>query len=334
MSEENMDFPKHLLTLADVPKQEVVDLIALACLYKEQTWKDKKLSYRRPEIRNSASEIENKYRAGEFEKPLKGRFVTMVFTKASTRTRLAFERAVADLGGCCAFLGPGDSQLSRGESIDDTLKVVERSSDIIVVRSHDHAALESACKWISVPVINALSDLYHPTESLADLMTMMETVPDDLSKHKAAYLGDANNVARSFALACYHLDVPCTIATPDGKNFPKLPEFLSNGGGKSCVVFSDDPKQAASGAKFIYTDTWHSMGEELSARDEKFLPFQVNENLVKGACEDYVFLHCLPAYRGKEVVASIIDGKHSHVFDQAENRTHTIKALLALFAKR
>ena len=334
MNQKNTS-PKHLLTLADVSKQDVIDLIALACLYKEKTWERKGLSYRRPKINNSSSDIEKRYRAGDFDKPLRDRFVTMVFTKASTRTRLAFERAVFDLGGGCAFLGPGDSQLSRGESIDDTLKVVERSSDIVVVRSHDHGSLESACKWISVPIVNALSELYHPTESLADLMTMMETVSNDLSKHKAVYLGDANNVARSFALACHHLDVPCHIATPDGKNFPKLPSFFTDGKGEnSCVVFSDDPKQAVKGAKFIYTDTWHSMGDQLSNRDEKFLPFQVNEDLVKEASSDYVFLHCLPAYRGKEVVATIIDGKHSHVFDQAENRTHTIKALLALFSDR
>lgn len=321
-------FPQHFLTLGDFLPEQIIDWISLACFFKEQKVKDFQcghLSF----LQNYLKKERERQQKDSFrsEESLKDHFITMIFTKASTRTRLAFERAVVSLGGHCLFLGSTDSQLSRGENLEDTLKVVERSSDFVVVRNHDHRTLEEVSQWIKVPLINALSDLYHPTEALADVMTMVEClgVDEKMEECKAVFLGDANNVSRSFAVICHLLQIPCHIATPMGKDFPHLPAFLRD---SAYVVFSDNPQQAVSGAKFIYTDTWVSMADSARYSEERFLPFQVNETLLKSARNDYIFLHCLPAYRGKEVTADIIDGPHSRVFTQAENRVYTIKALL------
>ena len=320
---------KHFISLENLKKETFEDLIKRAIAYKKggnSSWLIERVTD------NGQTDYQPiEYRDEEIKpvkgKPMEGKFVSMIFSKKSTRTKLAFERAVMALGGQMSFLNATDTQLSRGESIGDTLRVVDRLSDIIVVRNSNHQEQIEASKWLKASLINALSDLYHPTEALSDIMTMTELVGfEKITKNKACFIGDANNVARSYALACHIMEIPCVIATPFGKDFPLMPSGLEGGS----VVFTDDPVFAASDARFIYTDTWFSMGEDKkdSQKEKRMNPYQINDKLVRHAKDDYSFLHCLPAYRGKEVTASIIDGAHSKAFVQAENRMHTIKALL------
>ena len=256
-------------------------------------------------------------RAGSGE--LAGRSVALVFEKPSTRTRISFEVGVAELGATPIVLRGDELQLARGESIADTARVLSRYIDAIAIRSGSHEAVAELAAEAEVPVVNALTPLHHPCQALADLLTLRER-RGDLHGLRLAYVGDGNNVARSLAIACELAGVELTVAAPDGYQ-------LEEGHG---VRLTDDPRLAASGADAIYTDVWVSMGDEREAerRRADLAPFRIDADLLGAAKDDAVVLHCLPAHPGEEIAADVLYGPRSAVWDQAENRLHTQKALL------
>jgi len=250
---------------------------------------------------------------------LAGRSVALVFEKPSTRTRISFEVGVAELGATPIVLRGDELQLARGESIADTGRVLSRYLDAIVIRQGSHEAVVELAAGAEAPVVNALTPLHHPCQALADLLTLRER-RGDLHGLRLAYVGDGNNVARSLAIACELADVELTVAAPDGYQ-------LEQGHG---VKLTDDPRDAVSGADAIYTDVWVSMGDEEEAerRRADLAPFRVDADLLAVAAEDAIVLHCLPAHPGEEIAAEVLYGPRSAVWDQAENRLHTQKALL------
>ncbi len=251
---------------------------------------------------------------------LAGRSIGLVFEKPSTRTRISFEVGVAELGATPIVLRGDELQLSRGESIGDTGRVLSRYLDAIVIRSGSHEAVAELAASAEVPVVNALTPLHHPCQALADLLTLRERRGGDLHGLRLAYVGDGNNVARSLAIACELADVELTVAAPDGYQ-------LEEGHG---VKLTDDPRFAVSGADAIYTDVWVSMGDEEEAerRRADLNPYRIDADLLGAAKDGAVVLHCLPAHPGEEISAEILYGPRSAVWDQAENRLHTQKALL------
>jgi ornithine carbamoyltransferase len=263
-------------------------------------------------------------------RPLRGRTLAMVFQKPSNRTRVSFEVGMYQLGGHALSLSPQEIQMGKRETPSDTGRVLARYIDAIMVRTFDHKELEELAGAADVPVVNGLSDAHHPCQALADLLTVREEF-GVLEGVKIAYVGDGNNVAHSLAIACALTGAELAIAHPEGHG--PDPEVVKTAGKLGAApVLTGDPGEAASGARVVYTDVWASMGQEAEAEDRKkeFGPFQVNEELMGLAAEDAVFLHCLPAHRGQEVTAEVIDGSRSRVFDQAENRLHAQKALLYL----
>jgi len=263
-------------------------------------------------------------------RPLRGRTLAMVFQKPSNRTRVSFEVGMYQLGGHALSLSPQEIQMGKRETPSDTGRVLARYIDAIMVRTFDHEELEELAGAADVPVVNGLSDAHHPCQALADLLTVREEF-GVLEGVKISYVGDGNNVAHSLAIACALTGAELAIAHPEGHGpDPKVMETARKLG--AAPVLTRDPVEAASGARVVYTDVWASMGQETEAEDrkEKFAPFQVNEELMGLAAEDAIFLHCLPAHRGEEVTAGVIDGPQSRVFDQAENRLHAQKALLYL----
>ena len=254
----------------------------------------------------------------------------MVFQKPSNRTRVSFEVGMYQLGGHALPLSPQELQIGKRETPSDTGRVLARYIDAIMVRTFDHEDLEELAAAADVPVINGLSDLHHPCQALADLLTIREEV-GGLESVKVAYVGDGNNVAHSLALGCALTGTTLTIAHPEGHapsaGVVKLAAKLG-----VPPTLTQDPHEAAAGAQVVYTDVWASMGQEAEAdeRKRKFAPYQVNEELMSLAAPDAIFLHCLPAHRGEEVTSGVIDGPQSRVFDQAENRLHAQKALLYL----
>ncbi len=262
--------------------------------------------------------------------PLRGQTLAMVFQKPSNRTRVSFEVGMYQLGGHALSLSPQELQIGKRETPSDTGRVLARYIDAIMVRTFDHEELEELAEAADVPVINGLSDLHHPCQALADLLTVREEF-GAVEGEKIAYVGDGNNVAHSLAIACALTDTKLTIAHPDGHApDPHIMERAASLGGTPTLT--TDPEEAVTGARAVYTDVWASMGQESEAEDRKrrFAPYQVDEKLMSLADEDAIFLHCLPAHRGQEVTAGIIDGPRSRVFDQAENRLHAQKALLYL----
>jgi ornithine carbamoyltransferase len=264
---------------------------------------------------------------------LRGKSVALIFEKPSTRTRVSFEVAVAGLGGHPVVLSSQELQLGRGETIEDTGRVLSRYVDVIVVRTFEQDRLEALAFAASVPVINALSDFEHPCQCLADLLTIRER-KGDLPGVVMAYLGDGNNVAHSLLLGGAKTGMTVRVATPPGyEPIPQVvqraEEIAAETGGS--VEVTSDPTAAAEGADVLYTDVWASMGQEAeaNARTLVFPAFRVDAAAVARAKEDVVVLHCLPAHRGQEITDDVIDGPHSAVWDQAENRLHTQKALLA-----
>jgi ornithine carbamoyltransferase len=251
---------------------------------------------------------------------LAGRSVALVFEKPSTRTRISFEVGVAELGATPIVLRGDELQLSRGESIGDTARVLSRFVDAIAIRSGSHEQVEELAREAEMPVVNALTPLHHPCQALADLLTLRERF-GDLSGLRLAYVGDGNNVARSLAIAGELAGVEVVVAAPDGYQ-------LEEGHG---AKLTDDPRAAVSGAHAIYTDVWVSMGDEAEAdrRRADLAPFQVDADLLAAAADDAIVLHCLPAHPGEEITAEVLYGERSAVWDQAENRLHTQKALLA-----
>lgn len=257
--------------------------------------------------------------------PMQGKVAVLVFEKNSTRTRISFECGIAQLGGNAVFMGPAESQLSRGESIEDTARVISRMANLIVMRTGAHERIESMADSASVPVINGLTDFNHPCQLLADLQTYIE-YRGEIAGINAAWLGDGNNVCHSWMNAARILDFRLSIATPPG--FSPDPALIEKC--RSNIFLTEDPAEAVENASVVITDTWASMGQEneQSERDSVFKSYCVDSTLMQGARKDAIFMHCLPAYRGKEVAAEVIDGPQSVVFSEAENRLHAQKALM------
>ena len=292
----------NILTLDELDSKEINHIIDLAIDLKKQQKKDK-------------------------EKPLlQNKTLAMIFEKPSTRTRVSFETGMFQLGGHALTLSPNDLQLSRGESIEDTAKVLSRYVNVIMARVYDHKSLETLARYASIPVINGLSDSFHPCQTLADLMTIKEH-KKNLKKVKVAWIGDGNNVCNSLILGCAKLKIKLAIAVPNGYE----PDFDVMKIGKEAEILevSDEPETAVQDADVIMTDTFVSIHNTNSDRIKKFLPkFQVNQQLMNKAKKDVIFMHCLPAKRDQEVTADVIDGPKSVVWDEAENRLHVQKALL------
>ncbi len=286
------------------------------------------------EILRVAQELKAKQKQGIPHPLLAGKTLAMIFTKASTRTRVSFEAAMYQLGGYPMFLSGHDLQLGRGETIADTARVMSRYVDGIMIRTFSHAEVLELAEHATIPVINGLTDLLHPCQALADLLTVKEH-KGKLVGLKMAYVGDGNNVAHSLLNACAKVGMDIAVATPPGYEPEAVVVELAkedaaiNG---SKVEITNDPAAAAKDADIIYTDVWASMGQEAehAARLKVFAPYQVNDKLAALAKPDYLFMHCLPAHRDEEVTAEVIDGSNSVVFDQAENRLHAQKAVLAL----
>lgn len=264
---------------------------------------------------------------------LKGKTLGMIFTKSSTRTRVSFEVGMTQLGGYPLFLSSNDIQLGRGETIHDTAKVLERYLDGIMIRTYAHSDVIELAEEANIPVINALTDLLHPCQVLADLITAYEH-KGKLEGLKFAYIGDGNNMAHSIMYGCAKAGLDCAIATPAG--YICDDEVVDNAksdfkaAGKN-LVLTEDPEEAISNADIVYTDTWVSMGQEAEKAERRkiFMPYQVNGELFAKAKDDAIFMHCLPAYRGFEVTEDVIDGPRSVIFDEAENRLHAQKAVMA-----
>jgi ornithine carbamoyltransferase len=271
------------------------------------------------ELLEDAAELKAGRRDGAGAGSLSGRSVALVFERPSTRTRLSFEVGVAELGATPLVLREGELQLSRGESVGDTARVMSRFLDAIVVRSGSHEALAELAGAAEVPVVNALTPLHHPCQALADLLTLRERF-GELDGLRLAYVGDGNNVARSLAVACELAGVELAVAAPPGHQ-------LEEGRG---AKLTDDPRAAAAEADALYTDVWVSMGEEEEAerRRRELAPYRLDADLLSVAKPGAVVMHCLPAHPGEEIAAELLYGPSSAVWDQAENRLHAQKALL------
>ena len=288
---------KDLVSMSDLTKEEIIEIVNLG--------------------------IDMKNNRDKYCSSFKNKILAMIFAKSSTRTRLSFETAMLTSGGNAIFLNTNDIQLGRGEGISDTAKVLSRYINAIMIRTYKHKDVQELALHSDVPVINALTDDEHPCQILADLITIYEHKKSfDL---KIAYFGDGNNVAASLAIAADILGIECVIASP---NNYMVDESIRNR--TKSVIYTDDVEKAAKNASAVYTDTWISMGEEdqYEKKLKYFADYQVNKKLTSLCKDDYIFLHCLPAYRGKEVTEDIIDGEHSVIFDEAENRMHAQKALL------
>ena len=255
--------------------------------------------------------------------PLKGKSVGLLFDKPSTRTRVSFDVGVQQLGGHAIFLNSRDIQLGRGEPIRDTARVLSRYLDAIVIRTFGQEIIEEFARWSGIPIINALTDRSHPCQILGDLLTLRE-VGLDIMNMKASWVGDGNNVANSWIYAAQKLGFSLVLACPEGYD-PVVPIDRDN------VRLTRDPVDAITGAQAISTDVWASMGQEgeTLARQEAFQGFQLNSEILEHAAKPYYILHCLPAHRGEEISDSVIEGKHSVVWDEAENRLHVQKAIMA-----
>lgn len=280
-----------------------------------------------------AVDIKRKHKNGEEYQPLKGKTVGLIFEKSSTRTRVSFEVGTYQLGGHALFLSKNDIQLGRGETIADTAGVMSRYLDGIMIRTFGHDKVVDLARYATVPVINGLSDLAHPCQVLADYQTIYEH-KGELQGLKLAYIGDGNNMAHSLMIGGAKLGVHVSVASPEG--YEPDPQVVADSqeiakATGAVIEVVRDAKVAVQDADVIYTDVWASMGfeEEQQAREIAFKDYQVDEQLAKYAKPDYLFMHCLPAHRGEEVSEGVIDGKHSIIFDQAENRLHAQKALMA-----
>jgi len=299
---------KHFLSIQDLSRREIGDILAKATYFKKRRSRD---------IHSSE---------------LKGKTIALIFEKPSTRTRVSFETGIFELGGNPLFLGAQELQLSRGETIADTARTLSRYVHGIVARvaSHDH--LLELSKHSTVPVINALSPLEHPCQTIADLMTIQEH-KGKLEGVKVAWVGDGNNVCSSLLLGCTLVGANISVACPPGYEPPNdiMARARANARKSGATLeLTADPKLAVSGADAVYTDVWVSMGQERERRERlgMFKSYQVDSNLMSKAKPDAIFMHCLPAHRGEEVTAEVIDGPQSVVFDQAENRLHAQKAIL------
>ena len=300
----------HLISLGDLKKEQIHNIL------------------------NLAEKLKRQQKEGVQHHLLKGKTLGMIFTKSSTRTRVSFEVGMYQLGGNSLFLSANDIQLGRGETIYDTAQVLSRYIDGIMIRTFSHKDVEDLARYGSVPVINGLTDLMHPCQILADLQTVYEH-KERLEGLKMAYIGDGNNVANSLIQGCAKVGMNIAVASPKGfecdADIVYESKFDAKANGSE-ILLTEDPIEAIANADVVYADTWISMGQE-SEKESKiktFMPYQINAELFSKANEDAIFLHCLPAYRGYEVTEEIIDGPQSVIFDEAENRLHAQKAVMAL----
>lgn len=276
---------------------------------------------------NRAIELKELTNQGAIYQPLKNKTLAMIFSKSSTRTRVSFEVGMRQLGGGSINLNPNDTQIGRGEPIEDTARVISSMADGIMIRTDSHSRVETLAEYSSVPVINGLTDDYHPCQLLADIQTFQE-LRGSVQGAKFAWVGDGNNVCHSFMNAARLFDFQLNIATPPGFE----PDQAIADKNSSHINFSHDSAAAVENADVVVTDTWASMGQESEKKQRElaFANFCVDDALMNKADKNAIFLHCLPAYRGMEVSASVIDGPQSVVFQEAENRLHAQKALLEL----
>ena len=277
-------------------------------------------------------EVAGQFKKKELNIDLKDKVLGLIFDKASTRTRVSFQVAMSRLGGSTIDLNPTTSQIGRGEPIRDTARVLSRYCDVLAIRTFNQSDLEEYAKWSTKPVINALTDLEHPCQVLADFLTIKEEF-SDLRNVILTFIGDGNNVANSLILCGALLGVEVRIACPKGQEpnhsvIKKAQEINNN---KNLLKIFDDPYSAVKGSNVIYTDVWSSMGEESQKeeKDKDFLGFTIDRTLVKNADEDAIILHCLPAYRAKDITDEVFESKKSRIFEQAENRMHAQQALLS-----
>ncbi|PRX30401.1 ornithine carbamoyltransferase [Orenia metallireducens] len=304
---------KDLLTVKDLTLTEIEELFELALKLKKEL------------------------KAGVEHKILAGKSLGMIFAKSSTRTRVSFEVGIYQLGGQGIFLSSNDIQLGRGETIEDTTKVLSRYVDGIMIRTFAHSDVEELAEHATIPIINGLTDDYHPCQALTDLLTIKE-YKGELKGLKMTYVGDGNNMAHSLLLAAAKVGMDISIACPqnyqpDEEVVAATKEIAQDSG--SMVEITSDILAASEDADVLYTDVWASMGDEdeMEERQEAFTKYQVNSEVMSVAKADAIFLHCLPAHRGEEVTAEVIDGEQSVVFDQAENRLHMQKAIMAKLMK-
>ena len=301
MHNETTTTPRHFLSLLDLSAEELRGLVSRAI------------------------ELKAMLRNGQYHTPLKNRSLGMIFEKSSTRTRVSFEVGMTQLGGHALFLSPRDSQLGRGEPVEDSARVLSRMVDCVIVRTFDHATLELFANHSRVPVINALTDLLHPCQLLADMQTYHEH-RGDIAGKSVVWIGDGNNMCHSYINAARQFGFSLNIACPEG--YDPDPGILAPGADLCRII--RDPLAATEGVDLVVTDVWASMGQEdeQAKRERAFTGYQVNDELMQRAAPDALFMHCLPAHRGEEVSASVIDGPQSVVWDEAENRMHAQKALL------
>ncbi|HHL45785.1 MAG TPA: ornithine carbamoyltransferase [Gammaproteobacteria bacterium] len=299
-----MATPAHFLTLTDLSADQLRSLL------------------------NRAIELKSMQHRGERHEPLKGKVMGMVFEKSSTRTRVSFEAGMAQFGGHAIFLSPRDTQLGRGEPIEDSARVLSRMVDVVMIRTYEHEKVECFATYSRVPVINALTDRYHPCQLLADMQTYWEH-RGDIRGRTVTWVGDGNNMCHSYIKAAGLLGFQLRIACPEGyEPEPAVVKASSS----EYVTFVRDPMEAAADSDLVVTDVWASMGqeEEQARRIKAFADYQVTEAIMAAAKPNALFMHCLPAHRGEEVAAAVIDGPQSVVWDEAENRLHSQKALLEL----
>ncbi len=302
---------KDMLSIHDLSVEEVQEILALA------------------------AELKAKQKAGIEHHLLKGKTLGMIFEKSSTRTRVSFETGMYQLGGQALFLSSRDLQLGRGEPIKDTARVLSRYLDGIMIRTFGHDRVEELAEYASIPVINALTDLLHPCQVLTDLLTIREHKGKDLKGLKMAYVGDGNNMTNSYMYGCAKVGMTCVAATPEDYRPDEIVMKNAIADAKSTgasITLVTDPKEAVKDADIIVTDTWASMGQEdeHDARKKIFAPYQVNQELLNGADKRAIVMHCLPAYRGEEITEDVFEANANVIFDEAENRLHTQKAIMAL----
>jgi len=289
------------------------------------------------EIFNVTRELKEWHNKGYDEKCLSGKILGMIFEKSSMRTRVSFEVSMVQLGGNAIYLTQNDINLGKREAVKDGARVLSRYVNGIAIRTFGQDTIQELARYATVPVINALSDYLHPCQALTDLYTIKEKF-GAYTNIKIAFVGDGNNVARSLAQICAKLGIHFHIASPKG--YELTPDFVSKtkqmADGNDLIHLYQDPKEAAEKANVLYTDTWVSMGQEAEeeARRQAFKDFQINSDLLKTAKDDVKVMHCLPAHRGEEITDEVIDGPHSIVYDQAENRLHVEKALLKLLLRK
>ena len=287
------------------------------------------------EIIDCAAKLKIMQKAGVEHKILAGKTLGMIFEKSSTRTRVSFEVGIFQLGGTGLFLSSKDLQLGRGEPIKDTARVLARYLDGIMIRTYEQAKVEELAKYADIPVINGLTDLLHPCQVLTDLLTIREHKGKNFRALKMAYVGDGNNMTNSYLYGAAKVGMTLTVATPADYK-PNLKVFenaladAEETGAK--LSWTENPAEAVHDADIIATDTWASMGQEAEhdARKKIFAPYQVNKNLLSGASKNVIVLHCLPAYRGEEITDDVLEDNAHVIFDEAENRLHTQKAIMAL----